>query len=120
MAITSESAIRELREAIPSFVVDGEWERDRLSYPVFNDFARFICSEGEVLEYVKSADEAHRMSQVPLCMQFLERLLSDGDSDVRHLVRETIETLSTCPCEQKVKKWAGPQVSALWNLQPWR
>ena len=120
MAITSESAIRELREAVPSFVVNGEWERDRLSYPIFNDFARFICSEAEVLQYVESADEAHRMSQVPTSMQFLERLLSEGDSEVRDLVRETIETLSTCPGDQEVKKWAGPKVSAIWDTQLWR
>lgn len=50
MLLTPESAITELRRAIPSF--NSEWEKDRLSYPVFNDFARFICAEAEVLEYV--------------------------------------------------------------------
>jgi hypothetical protein len=118
MPLTPDSAINELRKAIPSF--DSEWEKDRLSYPVFNDFARFICSEAEVLPHLKSAAEAHRMSQLPACMQVLERLLREGDSDVRDLVSETIETVSTCPREGEVKKWAGPEVLAIWNMQPRR
>ena len=104
MPLTPESAITELHRAIPSF--DCEWEEDHLSYPLFNDFARYICSEAEVLKYVESVDEA--------------RLLSEGNSDVRDLVTEAIETLSTCPHEREVKKWAGPEVSRIWNSQPWR
>ena len=120
MPLTSESVITELRAAVPSFAIDSEWEAGGLSYPIFNDFARFVCSEAEVLQYVESVDEAHRMSQVPASMQFLERLLREGDSDVRDLVSEAIETLASCPREGEVKKWAGPQVSAVWNSQPWR
>ena len=118
MPLTPESAITELHRAIPSF--DCEWEEDHLSYPLFNDSARYICSEAEVLKYVESVDEAHRMSQVPACMELFERLLSEGNSDVRDLVTEAIETLSTCPHEREVKKWAGPEVSRIWNSQPWR
>ena len=86
-------------------------------YPVFNDFARFICSEAEVLQYVRSAEEANQLSQVPACMQVRERLLRDGDSDVRDLVSETVETVSSCAREQDIKKWAGPEVLAVWSKQ---
>jgi hypothetical protein len=43
---TRESAITELRDAVPSFT--SEWDEDRPSYHVFNDFGRFICSEAEL------------------------------------------------------------------------
>jgi|WetSurMetagenome_2_1015567.scaffolds.fasta_scaffold245518_2 hypothetical protein len=118
MLLTPESAMTELRRAIPSF--ESDWAIDRLSYLLFNDFARFICSEAEVLQYVKSADEALRLSQVSPCMQFLERLLEEGDSIVRDLVFETIETLDGCVYREDIKKWAGAAVSAIWNKQPWR
>jgi len=86
-------------------------------YPVFNDFGRFICSEAEIPKYVRSAEEANQLSQVPACMQVRERLLRDGDSDVRDLVSETVETVSSCAREQDIKKWAGPEVLAVWNKQ---
>jgi hypothetical protein len=53
-------------------------------------------------------------------MQFLERLLKEGDSHVRDLVFETIESLDGCFYREDIKKWAGAEVSAIWNKQPWR
>ena len=70
MSITLENVIAELRRAIPSLTVDPEWESEGLSYLVFSDFARFICSEAEVLNYVESNEEAARLSLVPACMAF--------------------------------------------------
>lgn len=48
-------------------------------------------------------------------MQVLELLLREGDSKVRDLVSETIESVSVCSREQEVRKWAGPEVLAIWN-----
>ena len=115
MAITLQTAIFELRHAIPSFPIDSQSEEDNLSYLVFNDFARFICSQGEVLQYLKPGDDVRRFSEVPLCMEFLERVLDEGDSDVHDLILDTIETLSACPWQQAVKDYAGPRVAAIWN-----
>ena len=113
MLITREAAIDELHKAIPSF--KSEWSADQLPYLVFADFARFICSEGEVLEYLKPEDEVRRFSKVPACMQILERLIREGDRDVRDLVFETIEALSSCPHNKEIRKWAPPEVLSIWH-----
>jgi hypothetical protein len=78
MSITLENVIAELRQAVPSFTVDPEWEAEGLSYLVFGDFARFVSSEAEVLQYVASDEEATRLSMVPVCMMFLERAVEEG------------------------------------------
>ena len=114
MALTLDTAISELRQAIPTFPIDAEWERDGLAYPAFNDFARYICYEAEVLEFVESHEEAHRLSAVPACMEFLERVMEEGDAEVRDLVKECVDTLSECKSHKQIREWAGPRVSELW------
>jgi hypothetical protein len=41
MDFTLETAISELRKAVPACPIDYEWEQDNLSYLAFGDFARF-------------------------------------------------------------------------------
>jgi hypothetical protein len=118
MTITLETAISELRRAVPAFPMDSEYEQDNLSYLVYSDFARFICSEAEVLQYLNSEGEAIRLSKVPVCMRFLERALEQGDSGVRDMISDCVSTLSDCQWEQQIKKWAGPQISAIWPGVP--
>ena len=115
MGFTLQTAISELRRAVPEFAIDAEWERDNLSYLAFGDFARFICSEAEVLLYTTSDEEAHSLSKVPLCMSFLEQALEQSDSAGRDLVLDCIEALSACQWEEQIRQWAGPQVSAAWG-----
>jgi hypothetical protein len=115
MDFTPETAISELRSAVPTFPIDAEWERDNLSYLAFGDFARFICSEAEVLQYATSNEEARSLSKVPICMGFLERALEQSDSAGRDMVLDCIETLSACQWEKLIKQWAGPQVSTAWG-----
>ena len=112
MAMTVESAIADLRRSVPSFVPNPELEPEGLHYPMFNDFARYICSEAEVLQYAASREEATRLSRVPDCMMFLERAFLDGDSTVRDLVLECVESLSECPWRDQIKPWAGPGIAA--------
>jgi hypothetical protein len=116
MAFTLETAIPELRKAVPAFPIDEEWERDNSSYLVFGDFARFICSEAEVLQYATSEQEARSLSHVPVCMEFLERALAESDADGRDMILDSIETLSSSQWERQIKRWAGPQVSAAWGF----
>ena len=113
MAITPETAISELRKAVPSFPIDADWEQVGLAYPTFNDFGRYICSEAEVLEFIESSEEARRLSDVPVCMEFLERAIEQGDAEVRDLVQECIDTLSACKWRLQIRQWAGPLVSGL-------
>jgi cytochrome c-type biogenesis protein CcmH/NrfF len=116
MDFNLDTATSELRRAVPAFPIDSEWERGNLSYLAFSDFARFICSEAEVLQYTASEDDAHSLSKVPICMEFLERALEQSDAAVRDMVLDCVETLSACQWEQQIKNWAGPRVLAAWGL----
>ena len=115
MSITLENAIAELRQAIPSFTVDPEYGAEGLSYLVFSDFARFICSEAEVLKYVESDEEALRLSMVPACMAFLERVVEEGDSEVHELVDDCVESLSACQWQEQIRVWTKPNIAAIWK-----
>jgi hypothetical protein len=115
MGFTLDTAISELRRAVPAVPIEADWELENLSYLAFGDFARFICSEAEVLQYTASAEEAHSLSRVPVCMEFLERALEQSDTPGRDLILDCVEALSACQWEKQIKKWAGPQVSAAWG-----
>jgi len=112
--MTTDTVLSELQESVPNFPMDPEYLKDGLRYPVFNDFARFICSEAEVLQSASSEAEARQMSQVPVSMEFLDRVLREGDDDVRPLVVECIETLATCEWVEQIKKYLGPEVRRMW------
>ena len=70
--MTKATVMSELQRVVPRFRVDSDYLNDQLTYPVFNDFARFICSEAEVLCFANKEDDASRMSQVEVSMAFLE------------------------------------------------
>jgi hypothetical protein len=78
MLITLKNIPAELESAGRSFVTDPEWLDIEGTYLVFGDFARFICSQPEVLQYVKSEEEASRLSHVKISMAFLEQMLHEG------------------------------------------
>jgi hypothetical protein len=114
MVITIDNWVKELRHSVPPFAVDPDAEG--LGYLIANDFARFICSEAEVLQYAASEVERFSLSTVPECMNFLERALADEDSMVRNLVRECVESLVECPWQEQILTFAGPRVIALWPV----
>ena len=114
MPITLDTAVAELQRAVPGCPLDPEWTSEGLTYTAFADFARFICSEAEVLQYVDSEAEASQLSQVQTSMAFLERALRDGDQDVRDLVHDCIESLVTCEWVDHIKNYFGPETNALW------
>ena len=118
IVFTLETAISELRRAIPEFPIDSEWEQDNLSYLAYNDFARFICSEAEVLQHLAPDEAATEFSKVPICMRFLESALEQSDSEARDMISDCVCTLSGCQWETQIKKWAGPQISAIWPGVP--
>ena len=112
--MTMETVLAELQKSIPGYQVDPEWLSDGNTYLAFGDFARFICSEAEVLQYVHSEEEASELSRVGSSMSFLERALRDGDSDVQGLVFDCVETLASCDWINQIKKYFGSRVSDLW------
>jgi hypothetical protein len=115
MVITLHNILPELQKAVPSFVIDPEWMEIEGSYLIFGDFAQFVCSEAEVLQYVSSDEEASRLSHVKISIAFLERALKDGDRDVHDLVLDCLESVVSCVWIAQIKKYFGPEISALWT-----
>jgi hypothetical protein len=115
MLITLKSILPELQKSVPAFVMNPEWLQIEGTYLIFGGFARFICSEAEVLQYVSSEEEASRLSHVKISMAFLERALQDGDREVHDLALDCLESLASCVWIAQIKKYFGPEVSALWT-----
>ena len=114
MLITLKSILPELQKSVPAFVMDPDWLEMDGAYLIFGDFARFICSEAEVLQYVSSEEEASRLSHVKLSVNFLERALKDGDREIHDLVLDCLESLVSCVWIAQIKRYFGPEISALW------
>jgi hypothetical protein len=112
--MTNDTVLSELQELVPNFRMDPESLKDELRYPIFNEFARFICSEAEVLQFVGSEAEVRQLSQVPVSMEYLDKALCEGDDDVRALVVECIETLAACKWVEQIKRYFGPEVRRVW------
>lgn len=115
MSITLKDILPELHKSVPAFVMDPKWLEIEGTYLIFGDFARFICSEAEVLQYVSSEEEASELSHVKVSMAFLEWALKEGDRDVHDLVLDCLESLASCDWIAEIKKYFGPEISALWT-----
>lgn len=113
--IAFETAIEDLKRAVPNFAVNAEWERlESGAYPIFYQFALYICSEAEVLQYVRSKREGRALSDAPLSLRFLERALAEYDVALRYLVMDCVRGLAECEWSETIKEWAGPRARAAW------
>jgi hypothetical protein len=100
--MTKDTVLSELQKAVPHFRVNPEWLENGLAYPAINDLARFICSKTEPLE----------SEDVDVALAFLERALSDGDTYVRDLVIECLETINSCKSIHMLKDRFPPGLRA--------
>lgn len=102
MSIKYDEVISELETAVPDFTPDPYW--DGLQYLIINDFARYIC-----LVVQESENDLNR------ALEFVDRCVNEGDSRVRELMHECIETMSECEQASEIKGRVGPRTRALWN-----
>jgi hypothetical protein len=102
--MTRQTILDHLKEAVPQFEIDPTWMSENLTYPAFNDFARYICAKAAMGDQ----NTVHR------ALAFLEQALHGGDTDVRDLVLECVETLNSCDNTGRVKESLGAEVQALW------
>lgn len=88
---------------MPQFPMNPDWLEEGLSYPVANDFARYLCKEAALQDY----------AEVEQGLRFLEE--SVKRSDVLDLVDECLETLLSCLEITELKKHFGPALLDRWN-----
>jgi len=105
MRIDKADVFDALAKAMPDFPPQsGDWER-RLTYVYLSDMTRYVC------------DRAYPEYEVVL-RQFstlLERLFTEGDSDVRDLAQDALETVWE-HCEERtfVAHFFGPATKDAW------
>jgi hypothetical protein len=110
--ITKDTLIKTLQAEVPSFVIDPDWIEEALSYPIINDFARYICQEADIAFYIHEADS---YDEVKKALRFLEMGLEAQDPYMRDLVHECLETLLSCNRIPEIKVYFGPRVLRFWN-----
>jgi hypothetical protein len=103
--VTRDTLLRNLRTALPQFEVNPDWSADNLTYPIINDLARYICEQASYGEH----------EEIKQALQFLELCLTEGDSDVRDLVHECLDTINSCVHIEQIKVHFGTQVFELWK-----
>src|SRR6266702_784117 len=99
MTIAFQDVFPVLAEALDDFKASEEDWEDRLSYPFLNDMVRFV------------SDRAYPGYE-PLMRHFaalLEKLIEEGDRDVRDLVHDGLETLWEKTEREFVAQYFGPR-----------
>jgi hypothetical protein len=91
--ITKLDFVPLLRERVPRFHIEELWAADQLGYVIANDFARYICNQAQEFNF----------AEVETCLRFLESLIAKGDSYVRELVEEAMETLEYCDSFEEIE-----------------
>ena len=101
--IPRRSLTKELRLAVPDFVIDPE--SAELEYVIICDFARYICDRAKTNDF-KAVQQA---------IDFMEEFVSQGNSNSRDLVAEGLESLRACDRFEGVSKYFKPKLSAIWK-----
>jgi hypothetical protein len=101
--IPRRSLTKELRLAVPDFVIDPE--SADLEYVIICDFARYICDRAKTNDF-KAVQQA---------LDFMEEFVSLGDSNSRDLVAEGLESLRVCDHFEGINKYFKPKLSAIWK-----
>ncbi len=74
-------------------------------YPIMNDLARYVVEQSEW------GDE----NELQASLGFVERCVSEGDSYVRDVAHECIESLSISPKAERIRSAAGANTVAIWD-----
>ena len=105
MTIAFETVFPVLAEALPDFKPSEEDWEDNLSYPFMSDMVRFVSDRG----YPGFDELMSRFARL------LEILLTDGDSDVKDLVHDALESLWARDERDFVAMHFGLKTRKLWN-----
>ena len=96
-----------LASAVTGFEAnDEDWE-DRVTYFFLSDMIRFVCGETES----GSRTETQQLAAL------LDKLLTEGDSDVRDLVMDGLDTVAECVHRDEIIGHFTPEVMEAWKTR---
>jgi|HubBroStandDraft_2_1064218.scaffolds.fasta_scaffold1687253_1 hypothetical protein len=104
MSIAFADVFPVLAEALPDFKPDNE--NDGLCYLFLNDMVRWVCDRAYP-EFERQMEEFATL---------FEKLLTEGDSDIRDLTQDALETLWDHEEREVVASHFGPKTQELWKL----
>lgn len=104
MGIAYSEVFPILAEAVPGFGASEEDRREPTPYFFLGDMVKFVC------ERTPSRSNAEASALAAL----LERLLLEGDSDIRDLVQDGLECVLSCDTREAVAKYFGQKTLDLW------
>jgi hypothetical protein len=107
MSIDYSDVFSILAEALPEFAPSEADLEDRLSYPFLSEMVRFLCNRAypEFPEYDKMMREFASL---------IEKLISDGDSNVHDLAHDGLESVWEHREERDViSNYFGPKTQEL-------
>lgn len=104
MNIAYKDVFSVLAHALPGCpVAEKDWQ-EPLPYVAMQEILSFVCQRAD-LGFKSDIDEFSIL---------LEKLASEGDSDVHDLVVDALDGLSTCPKREIIATRFGPKVQQLW------
>jgi hypothetical protein len=104
MSIAYSEVFPILAKAVPGFEADEEDWKEPTPYFFLGDMVAFVC------ERTPSRSNAEASALAAL----LERLLLEGDSDIRDLVQDGLECVLDCDTREFIAKYFGQKTRELW------
>ncbi len=105
MTITRETLVAELRLTLPHFRVDEAYADEGLEYPIIGDLARYVVEQSDW------GDE----EELRACLAFVERCFAEGDSYVRDLAHDCVESICVGQHAQSIRSEVGANTAAVWD-----
>jgi hypothetical protein len=99
--ITKDNFLTVLRDQLPQF--NSDWATENIGYLIINDLARYVCSEACAYEEI----------EVSKAITLLDTLQKEGDSYIKDLVYECLESLTSCERYAEIKKHFTAELSAI-------
>ena len=104
MSIVYSEVFPILAKAVPGFEPDEEDWKEPAEYIFLYDMVKFVCERTPS----RSNTEARALAAL------LERLLLEGDRDVRDLVQDGLEHVWDCDTREFIAKYFGQKTRELW------
>ena len=104
--ITRSNLIARLLEAVPEFQADPEDVRDNLTYLVFNNLARFVCS---LIENRNHEELLHRV------FGFIEDATRTQDHEIKEILRDSLNELAIQHPES-AESYMGPHTRRIFQM----
>ncbi len=105
MSIRFSDAFEVLAKALPGCPPAADDWQEPLAYVLMQEILSHVCNQ---------ANAGITVDLIQFSV-LLEKLASEGDSDVQDLVKDALDGLAGCNKKDDFPQYFGPKVQALWD-----